>query len=497
MAKDSKISSLDTEDLGRKSMQSGMINMGAQGISVLLQLASTVVLARMLTPDAYGLLGMVMAVIAFAGLFRDLGLSTATIQRKNLNAPQVSVLFWVNVVIGLGLTIALALSSPLVVWFYERPELKWMTVVLGVNILISSLGAQHSALLTRNMLFKKLSIARITSALASFIVALVGALNGLEHWALVLGAVASSFTYTLMVWSFSGWMPGLPTRNTGSREMIKYGLNLTGFEFVNYFSRNLDNILIGKVLGSEILGYYSRAYQLIMFPISNIRTPLASVALPGLSSLQTEKERFRSYYTQLLGVLSLVTMPIAALTYAAADPIVRVVLGDNWLPVVPIMKWLAVAAFLQPVAGLFGIVLLALGHAKRHLHCGLISAVVVSITFLISVQYGVVALAIAYAISGYALFVPIFLYAAKGTGIKLIDFVKGVWRAAVASIVATILLQVIDLSMISESSFIDLIVVGLEFLLFYVICIVLLPGGKEQLLKLFNRLKHALSKKSN
>ncbi|OBX25519.1 O-antigen/teichoic acid export membrane protein [Gelidibacter algens] len=495
MAKGSKIASLDTEDLGRKSMRSGMVNMGAQGVSVVLQLASTVILARMLTPDAYGLLGMVMAVIAFAGLFRDLGLSTATIQRKNLNAPQVSVLFWVNVAIGLGLTITLALSSPLVVWFYERPELKWMTVVLGVNILISSLGAQHSALLTRNMLFKKLSIARISSALASFIVALVGALNGLEHWALVLGAVAASFTYTLMVWLFSGWIPGLPSRNTGSREMIKYGLNLTGFEFVNYFSRNLDNILIGKVLGSEILGFYSRAYQLIMFPISNIRTPLASVALPGLSSLQAEKDRFRSYYTQLLGVLSLVTMPIAALTYAAADPIVRVVLGDNWAPVVPIMKWLAVAAFLQPVAGLFGIVLLALGHAKRHLHCGLISAVVVSITFLISVQYGVVTLAIAYAISGYVLFVPIFLYAAKGSGITLVDFIKGVWRAALAAIVATILLQVLDVSMISESSFIDLILVGLEFVLFYIGCIIILPGGKAQLLKLFNRLKHAVSKK--
>lgn len=495
MTKDSKIASLDNDDLGRKSMRSGMINMGAQVISVLLQLASTVVLARMLTPDAYGLLGMVMAVIAFAGLFRDLGLSTATIQRKDLNAPQVSVLFWVNVAIGLGLTITLALSSPLVVWFYDRPELKWMTVVLGVNILISSLGAQHSALLTRNMQFKKLSIARITSSLASFIVALIGAMNGLEHWALVLGAVTSSFTYSIMVWSFSGWMPGLPTRNTGSREMIKYGLNLTGFEFVNYFSRNLDNILIGKVLGSEILGYYSRAYQLIMFPIANIRTPLASVALPGLSSIQTDKERFRSYYTQLLGVLSLATMPVAAFTFSAADPIVRVVLGDNWLPVVPIMKWLAVAAFLQPVSGLFGVVLLALGHAKRHLQCGLISAVVISITFLISVQYGVVALTVAYAAAGYALFVPIFLYASKGTGINLMDFLKGVWRAAVASIVATILLHVIDLSMISESGFVDLILVGLEFALFYMACIMILPGGKAQLLKLFNRLKHAVTKK--
>lgn len=497
MAKDSKISSLDTEDLGRKSMRSGMVNMGAQVISIGLQLASTVVLARMLTPDAYGLLGMVMAVIAFAGLFRDLGLSTATIQRKNLNAAQVSMLFWLNVVIGFGLTITLALSSPLVVWFYDRPELKWMTVVLGVNILISSLGAQHSALLTRNMQFKKLSIARITSALANFIVALIGAIYGLEHWALVWGAVAASFSYSLLVWLFSGWKPGLPTRNTGSREMVHYGLNLTGFEFVNYFSRNLDNILIGKVLGSDILGFYSRAYQLIMFPISNIRTPLASVALPGLSSIQSEKVRFRSYYIQLLGILSLVTMPIAAFTYAASDPIVRVVLGEKWLPVVSIMEWLSVAVFLQPVAGMFGIVLLALGMAKKHLHSGLISAVVTSIVFLVSVKYGVKALTMAYAISGYVLFVPIFLYVSKDTGIRLRDFFEGIWRAAVASVVAVIILRIYDFSTIFDSSFIDLIIVGMEFSLIYVASIMLLPGGKAQLLKLYHQLRQAISKKNN
>ncbi|NRD23240.1 lipopolysaccharide biosynthesis protein [Winogradskyella litoriviva] len=495
MAKNSKIASLETKDLSRKSTQSGMINMGSQVISVVLQLASTIVLARMLSPDAYGLIGMVMAVIAFAGLFKDLGLSTATIQRKELNTAQVTVMFWVNVTIGLGLTLALALLSPLVVWFYERPELKWMTVVLGFNILIASLGAQHSALLNRNMQFKQLSVARIVSAIISFIVSLIGALYGLEHWALVLGAVSASFFNTLLVWLFSGWKPGLPSRNTGSREMIRYGLNLTGFEFVNYFSRNLDNVLIGKVLGSDILGYYSRAYRLIMFPISTIRTPLAAVALPGLSSLQNEQERFKSYYTQLLSILSLVTMPIATLTFAAANPIVNVVLGDKWLPVVPIMKYLAIAAFLQPVSGLFGVVLLALGHAKRHLYCGFISAIAISITFLVSVNYGVEVLAISYAITGYILFVPIFLYASNGTGITLLDFMTGVWRSAVGSISAAVMIVYIDFSTFFQSSFINLVIITLEFTVFYIVCIFILPGGKTQLIELLNRLKQAVSRK--
>ncbi|WP_417860046.1 lipopolysaccharide biosynthesis protein [Winogradskyella sediminis] len=495
MAKNSKITELDTKDLSRKSTQSGMFNMGAQLVSVILQLASTIVLARMLTPDAYGLIGMVMAVIMFAGLFRDLGLSTATIQRKELNTAQVSVLFWVNVGVGFTLTLILAFASPIVVWFYDRPELKWMTVALGFNILFASLGAQHSALLSRNMQFKQISIARILSAIFNFLVSLIGAIVGLEHWALVWGAIAASVSNTVIVWFFSGWQPGWPRRNTGSMEMIKYGLNLTGFEFVNYFSRNLDNVLIGRVLGAEILGYYSRAYRLIMFPISTIRTPLAAVALPGLSSLQAEKKRFKSYYKQLLSILSLVTMPIATFTIVGATPIVKVVLGNDWLPVVPIMQILAVAAFLQPVSGLFGVVLLAKGLAKRHLHCGLISAVVISITFLVSVNYGVKVLTMAYALTGYILFVPIFLYASKGTGITLIDFVHGVWRSAISAIIAALVIYYIDLSKLTNSSLLNLSIIGLLFGIVYLLIVLWLPGGKMQLISLKNRLKEAVKKK--
>ncbi|WP_370390809.1 lipopolysaccharide biosynthesis protein [uncultured Winogradskyella sp.] len=494
MSKSNKIVDFDSKDLGRKSVRSGMVNMGGQLLSVIIQLTSTVVLARIISPDSYGIIGMVMAVIIFAGLFRDLGLSTATIQRKEINSNQISVLFWVNAAVGLGLSVLLAFCSPLVVWFYGKPELLWVTVVLGINIFLSSLGAQHAALLNRHMQFVKFNVAKISSALTYFIVALIGALYGMEYWALVLGAVAQTIVNTALVWFFSGWIPGLPQRNTGSRDLIKYGLNLTGFEFVNYFSRNLDNVLIGKVIGAEVLGYYTRAYRLIMFPISNIRTPLAAVALPGLSSIQSEKLLFRSYYTQLLGILSVVTMPIAAFTFFAAEPIVLVVLGLDWLPVAPIMQWLAVAAFLQPVAGLFGVVLLALGLAKRHMHCGLISGIVLSLVFLISVNYGVEVLAMAYAISGYVLFIPIFLYASKNTGINLSDFYKGVWRAALASIISVIILSFIDFADYFDNIYLSVFIKAFEFIITYLAFILILPGGKTLLLMIVNRIRQSLLK---
>ena len=485
---------LNTTDLGKKSMQSGMINMMSQVISIILQLTSTIVLARIINPTSYGIIGMVMAVISFAGLFRDLGLSTATIQRKDLTHDQVSVLFWVNLSLGFGLFVSVALCSPFVVWFYNKPELLWITVVLGVNIFLSSIGAQHAALLNRSMRFKQINIAKIGGALSNFVVALIGALFGLEYWALALGAVANSVVNTSLVWYYSGWTPGRPYKKTGVRDMVKYGLNLTGFEFLNYLSRNLDNILIGKVIGAEALGFYTRAYNLIMFPISNIRTPLASVALPSLSSLQDDLLRFKLYYKQLLEALAIITMPIAGFIFIASKSMVLVLLGEKWLPVAPIMRWLSVAAFLQPVSGLFGLVLLAQGLAKRHLYSGLISAIVLSFVFISSVNFGVETLAMIYAATGYVLFVPIFLFVSRNTGINLKDFFLSVWRAALSTLCAVLLLYFINFSRLIEFQILKLLIDFIQFGLFYFTLLILLPGGRLHLLGLRDRFKQAIIK---
>lgn len=413
--------------------------MGSQAISVGIQLVSTIVLARLLTPEAYGLVGMVMVVIAFAALFKDLGLSSATIQRESITSAQVSVMFWINTCVGALLSLLVALSAPLVVWFYGKPELLWVTVALGGNILLSSLGAQHSALLTRQMRFKDLAVARLSGAVGALIISCAAAFAGWAHWALVAGAIGGSVIQTALFWLFSPWCPGLPQRNTGARSMVRYGLNLTGFELVNFFSRNLDNILIGRVWGDAALGFYSRAYRLVLFPVSQIRTPLVAVAMPALARLQAEPQRFRNYYCRLLSILALACMPLSAFIVVGAEPLILTLLGAKWQAVAPIASWLAVAAFLQPVAGLFGAVLMAKGLANRHFRCGLASSVFLTLIFAFSVRHGVEALAIGYALSGYILFLPVFLYASKGTGIHLSDFFAGVWRPALASIASAAL----------------------------------------------------------
>lgn len=482
-----------SKNLGSTSVRSGLINLVSQGGSVTLQVLSTVVLARLLTPSAYGTVGMVTVVIAFASLFKDLGLSTATIQRKDLNYDQVSNMFWANVLVGFGLTLLLSLLSPLVASFYNRPELVKVTSVLSINILLSSLGAQHSALLTRNMRFKHLAVCRLSAALTTFIVSLIAALFHLEYWALVAGTLAGSVVSVILLWSFNPWRPGRPKRGTGVKSMLTYGLNLTGFDLVNYFSRNLDNILIGRFWGSQTLGYYTRAYSLLLFPVQNIRGPLTAVALPAMSRLQGDPARFRLYYCKLVAVLGLFCMPISTFCFVCPEWIIEALLGEQWLKAASVTRWLSLSSFLQPVAGVFGIVLMASGLAHRHFRCGLISSIVISLTFLISVRFGVETLALAYALSGYILFIPIFLYASKGTGIHIIDFLRGTWKPALTSFMAGCSLFFLRSFFYSENVWLLLFQGMILFSLSYISILMLLPHGREELMELLSRVLKALN----
>lgn len=493
MVENSILSKDLSSDLKGKSIRSGVINLASQGISVFLQLGSTIVLARLLTPSDFGLVAMAMTVNVFAGLFKDLGLSAATIQRETITNSQMSSMFWINVLVGFVLCGIVGVGSSSIAYFFENPDLQSIIVVLSSTILISSVGGQHSALLTRRMCFVQLSIARLTGSFAVFLITLILALTGFHYWSLVLGSVFGAVVTSILLWLFSGWVPGRPRFDKEIRDIVFYGLNLTGFEFVNYFSRTLDNILIGKYLGSTELGYYTRAYQLLMFPILQIRQPLSAVALPALSRLQSDPVRFKSYYVQLLNILALCTMPTAVFFFLEADVIIELVLGEQWNRAADIARWLAIAAFLQPVAGLFGVVLVALGLADRHFRCGLFAAIILSIIFLVTVKHGVEALAIGYAVSGYLVFLPIFLYASKGTGIRLSDFCQGIWRPTLASIAAAILLFFSEYFYSSSISIFYIFSVLLAYSVFYIGIYCVLPGGAIHLCSVLKQLCMALN----
>ncbi len=358
---------------------------------------------------------MVTVVIGFVSMFKDAGLSIATVQEKEISHEQISTLFWLNVIISIILGLCIMAVAPLVALFYGKPELTAVTAALSISFIISGLMIQHQALQMRHMQFGTLAGIQIASQVITLVVTVILACIGWRYWALVGGAIAQAMANTLLTFIFCPWIPGKMQRGTGIREMLKFGGFLTGFNTISFFARNADNILIGRYIGAEALGLYGRAYDLFMMPISQIREPLAKVALPALSSLKNEPERYINYYRQLLNIIASLTLPLTLYCAVESEFIIRLLLGPKWLDAVPVFRVLAIAGLVQPSLGTASIVMINFGYIKRHFKLGAINSVLIIASFVMGLPFGIIGVAWAYAIMTYITFLPLVFLCFLGT----------------------------------------------------------------------------------
>jgi len=367
---------------------------------------------------------MAMIVLNFVQMFKDAGLSMATVQQENISHHQVSTLFWLNALISALIAIVVLLGAPLLSLFFKRPELTNVTVALAATIFVSGLAIQHQALLRRHMRFQALAFTQIAALLVNLIISIVLALLGFRYWALVVGAIAHSTVETFLAFYFCPWVPGKMQKGTGVRGMLKFGGHLTGFNFVNYFARNADNLLVGKFIGTEALGFYSKAYQMLMLPLNHIRLPLDQVALPALSSLRDDPERYARYYQRLLEVSALVIIPLTLYCALEADFLITFLLGPKWIGTVAVFRILALAGLVQSVAKTRGVVLISHGYSVRYFYWGLINATLTVFSFIVGLPYGIEGVAIAYTIENYVILLPSLAYCFHGTPVTIALFFR-------------------------------------------------------------------------
>jgi len=406
-------------DLGRRSVRGGAITFVGQGAKFFLQLGSTMVLARLLTPQDFGLIAMVAAVSGFILVFKDMGLSMATVQKAEINHGQISTLFWINVAISLALTLITIALAPVIVWFFKEPRLMWVTVALASAFIFGGLTIQHQALLRRQMRFLALVTVDICAMAIGITTAIVCAWAGMGYWSLVLMQLTMPLSMAVGVWIASGWLPGMPVRRSGVRSMLGFGGYLTGFGVVNYFARNLDKILLGRFWGAQSVGLYTKAYSLLLLPIGQITAPITAVAVPALSRLQKEPERFRNYYLRAITLVAYATIPLVVAMGVLSAEIIQLVLGEQWVDAAPIFMILAIAAVLQPVSSTVGWIYVSLGQAKRMFQwaCSVTPLIVVS--FLVGLRWGPIGIATGYAIC-ITLITPLsFMFALKRSPITV------------------------------------------------------------------------------
>jgi PST family polysaccharide transporter len=416
----------------------------SQGITFVLHIGMTVVLARLLTPEDYGLIGMVAVITGFVSMFSHLGLSTATIQKEEITAEQISTLFWVNVALSILTMLLVAALAPAVAWFYGDARLTLITIVVAPGFLFGGLTVQHDALLRRQMRFKTLAVRDLVSLLAGIVTVLVLGWYGAGYWALVARGLVASLTSAITVWILCRWRPGLPVRRSGVRSMLAFGSNLTGFSILNYLARNLDNMLIGKFWGSQQLGLYAKSYQLLLLPIEQINTPIAAVAVPALSRLKDSPERYREAYLRIIEKIAIVTMPGMALLIATSDWVVLLALGPQWREAARIFTLLGVVGLVQPIANTTGWLFISQGRTNHLFQWGLIGSTIIIIGIVIGLPWGAVGVAGSY--SAVTLFVAtplLFWFVCRHGPVKTADFYRTVAPAGSASLCVLAVLLVL------------------------------------------------------
>lgn len=456
-------------DLKGRSLRGGVVTLGGQAVKFGLGLISTAVMARLLRPQDFGLLAMVTAITAFVHLFKELGLSNATVQRSQVTHAQVSLLFWVNVALSLAVTIVVLALAPVIAWFYHEPRLFWITICLAPNFIFSGLIVQHLALLRRQMEFRALAIRDMVAMATGITVGISLAWLGFGYWALVAVVVTTNLVGCLLIWTICGWRPSAFRRGVGARAMFAFGGNLTAFNVLNYLTLNFDNILIGRVLGSRALGFYTKSYGLLMLPIAQINMPMASVMLPGLSRLQNDPPEYAKLFVTAVRTIALVTVPMVVFSFFLSQDIVLVLLGRKWLPVAPVFRLMAPAALFGAISFAPGWLCESLGRSRRQLHYALVSTPIFVGGFLLGVKWGIAGVAVSYSITFSFCFWGYAWYSSKDSPVRFVDLGIGFASAFVPSLLAGVIVWTLRQSLVADvRPIVALIVLGLTFVSIYI-----------------------------
>ncbi|MCB2156934.1 lipopolysaccharide biosynthesis protein [bacterium] len=379
-----------------------------------IQVVNTAVLARLLLPSDFGLAAMAATVTGLLGIVGDGGISTAVIQRKDLTDDDLSSAFWLNLCVGaLLMAIAWVAAWPTAV-FYEQPELLVVLLAAGLAFPLGAFVNLQSALLARRLEFHKQATLQVLGVIATVAVGITLALLGAGYWALILAAPAGSILMIVPAWRKTRWLPSFTFRTKRTRELLLFGGATTLFAFLWFGARQGDNVMIGKAWGEADLGFYVKAYGLLMLPIMTITQPFSSAILPTLSRLQDSPSEFERVFHRATGLIVFLAMPVAVFSILCADVAIRVLYGPDWGPSVPLFRALAFSAPIQPVLACLGWLFVAKGNVWRQVGVGIANLIVLLAAFWFGLPHGPIGVAIAYSIAMVGvLFLPNVIYACR------------------------------------------------------------------------------------
>jgi PST family polysaccharide transporter len=403
--------------LGRSSLRSGVVFITARGVNIFVQLASTILLARLLSPHDFGLVAMVLALVGFAPMLIDFGTTEASVQKTHITQAEISTIFWFNVAIGVALTVLLAAGSGFIAQFFGEPSLTDIALVLSLTFMAAALSTQHYALMRRAMQFRRIAIIDISANVVGSVVSIAMAFTDWGYWSLVAKPVVTSGLSAVGVWLSCPWVPGRPRLTPAVKELVGFGMGVTGFTMTDYIAKSADRLAIGYFYGAGPLGYFQNAFNVYNNVLSILTDPLHNIAVSSLSKLRNNVEELKRSWTTALSSLTFFSAAIFSVLAVTAQDFVVILLGEKWAPAGPLLCIFAVRGIAHSVERTLGWIHVAIGRADRWMRWGCFSAGCQLVALAAGLPFGLVGIATAYAVVMFGLFVPALVYAGRPIGI--------------------------------------------------------------------------------
>ena len=393
----------------KQSVVSGIrwISVSTMGRRVL-ALVANVVFARLLLPADFGLVAMAGVLLGFIDIFKDLGTGTALVREKEADDKLLSSVFWLNCGFGALITALAVLLAPLVAAFYKEPRVAPVLMAMALSFAISSLSIVHTSVLTRQMAFERLAKVELAAAVTSYAIGIGAALLGYGVWSLVFQVLANTTLGTVLTWMASRWRPSFVFHWAQVRRISGYSLNLAGFNIFYYIAQNLDNLLIGRFLGTEALGLYDLAYKLMVFPMQAISAVFGRVMTPYYARAQDDLPRFRQVFLRVAAAIAFLTFPLMFGLLAVREHFVLTVFGVNWAPVIPLLAMFAPLAAIRSVLTTTGSIFIATGRTDLQLRWGVVSNLIIFAGLALGLKWGIVGVAAGLTVTSVLLLYPNF-----------------------------------------------------------------------------------------
>jgi O-antigen/teichoic acid export membrane protein len=483
-------------DLAERSARGSVVTLFASGTKYVAATGGTIVLARLLRPDDFGLIALALVTVDLVARLKDAGLFTATVYSTHLTQQQASTLFWLSAVLAGAATLVNLALAPAVGWFYRDVRLVAVTAALAAVPFLDGVALQLEAVMSRQMRFTALAVMDAAALAIGVTIALLLAWTGAGYWALVGQELFYSAVYTSVMWVVCGWRPGRPRRGSGVRPMVAFGLHLSAYRVLNHLAMNLDTAFVGRFWGPQQAGFYDRAYRVVTTPSTLLNTPLSTVAVPALSRLQGDAPRYRAFYRNWIQFVFGLTMPFVAFLFVDTERAILTILGNRWIEIAPIYRVLAPAAFI----GRFNVVnnwlYVTTGRADRQLRWGAVLLVPMVIAYGIGVAWGALGVAVAHTVVTCLLWYPSLAYCCRTAPVNPSDVCSVMIMPAAAAVSAAFGLSMTrDLLPQPAAVPIAFIVDFGVYAALYLGAWVVVPAGRRNLAQFIILVRDALAKR--